>query len=337
MQWSAFLADENDNGFTSWFGPNEEVLNDWATYGAMTPGTNNNAPFNNGVLEGVLNLNTHFGHFPTQLLVCAAPYGNLNGTTNYPTSQCPANNGDGDITPDEFLALAARAIALDLPTVAASVATITNEAGIPVALTGGGTAPSGFALALAWQQLNGPSGFFGNSTTGNTTFLLATNIATNITLRLTANDTRFDTTTNITLVFTTPLDGDGDGLSDQEETTGLDNLFTPYNPAGQITLPNDADTDTDGVPDGSESVAGTDPQDPASFLAVQSTTLTPSGLVITWPSVTNHLYSVLATTNLNSAPFILRTNLPATPTLNVITTPPTPGQFLHLRVTPETF
>lgn len=336
MQWSAFLADENDNGFSSWFGPGEEILDDPAVYSVMTPGTNNNAPVHNGVLEGHLNLLGHFGHFPTQLLVCAAPYGNLDGTTNFPSSQCPVNNGDGDITANEFLVLPARSLALDLPAVSAAPALATNEAGMMVLLTGGGAAPSGYPLSLLWQQTGGAAGMIGNPAASNTTFLLTNSIATNVTvtLQLTANDTRFDTTTNITLVFTPPLDTDGDGLTDQEETTGLDNLLTSFNPAGQLSTPTDADSDDDGVVDGHEAAAGTSPTNAASYLAIRTTSILPSGVVITWPSTSNRMYSVLGTTNLLNPPFVLRSNLTATPAQNTFTTPAAPARFLRIRVEP---
>lgn len=61
------------------------------------------------------------------------------------------------------------------------------------------------------------------------------------------------------------LDNDNDGLSDIEEATGVDNGQTNCNPNGNITDPNNADSDGDGFNDCQEGNVGTDPNDPNSF------------------------------------------------------------------------
>ena len=58
------------------------------------------------------------------------------------------------------------------------------------------------------------------------------------------------------------VDTDQDGLTDCEEITGVDNPNTNFNPNGNITDPNNPDTDGDGVDDGQEVLNGTDPNDP---------------------------------------------------------------------------
>jgi gliding motility-associated-like protein len=57
-------------------------------------------------------------------------------------------------------------------------------------------------------------------------------------------------------------DCDGDGLTNQEEKTGIDNPSTPANPNGKITDPLNKDTDGDGVTDAQEAIDGTEPNDP---------------------------------------------------------------------------
>lgn len=336
MQWSAYLADENENGFFRWFGADEAMLDDPAVYRATTPGINANAPANNGVIEGTLRLDAHFGHWPTQLLVCAAPFASADGGALYAPAQCPANNGDGNIPPAEFLVLSTRALALDLPAASAGTGQ-TLEAGLTAMLDGSGSAaPSGFALAYAWSQVSGPAGRLLNPQAALAGFQLTNNVASNTAVRLllTVNDTRFDATGAVTVTFTPMHDTDGDGLSDVEEATGLNNALTPFDPRGRTSATNLVDTDGDGINDAFEAYANTDPRDPSSFLAIAAGTMTPGGLVITWPSASNRIYALLAATNLLSGPQPLVTNIVATPALNTVTTPPSAGPFFRLRADP---
>jgi hypothetical protein len=85
-----------------------------------------------------------------------------------------------------------------------------------------------------------------------------------------------------------------------------------------------ADRDNDGMLNLDEYLAGTDPTNAASRLAVYEVAPNPAApgeFLVRWQSATGRVYTVLGATNLNSGGFnlILRTNIPATPTLNVYT------------------
>ena len=68
-------------------------------------------------------------------------------------------------------------------------------------------------------------------------------------------------------------DCDDDGLTNEEEITGVDDPITEGDPDGEITDPQDPDTDGDGVTDGDEAIDQTDPNDPCS-LEIESQTVT---------------------------------------------------------------
>ena len=63
-----------------------------------------------------------------------------------------------------------------------------------------------------------------------------------------------------------------------------------------------ADTDSDGLNNWQEWVAGTDPTNAASALRMLSATWAPSGATVTWSSVTNRSYALERATNLRAAP-----------------------------------
>ncbi|MFO1492346.1 MAG: GH116 family glycosyl hydrolase [Kiritimatiellia bacterium] len=68
------------------------------------------------------------------------------------------------------------------------------------------------------------------------------------------------------LLFTSTLpaatDTDDDGLTDLEESSGIDDPATPADPRGHVTRPDAPDTDGDSSPDGVEARLGTDPLAP---------------------------------------------------------------------------
>jgi len=83
--------------------------------------------------------------------------------------------------------------------------------------------------------------------------------------------------------------------------------------------PASRDTDSDGMPDWSEMLAGTSATNPASCLSLQSATpsqIVPGGFVLEWASFTGINYSVNRATNLLDSPncfFPLKTNIPGLP------------------------
>lgn len=99
-------------------------------------------------------------------------------------------------------------------------------------------------------------------------------------------------------------------------------------PAGDLTnavLTGDgADYDNDGLSNQDEYLAGTHPTNPVSRLVAYDVTpnpAVPGEFLVRWQSATGRVYTVQASTNLgvNGFDMILRTNVPATPMVNVYT------------------
>jgi len=86
--WSAFLGNEGDNGWSGWF--------DTAAATASAAG---------GCLEGTINLADEFGYVPPTIYLAFGPYGGDNGDPLDPGSQIPATvNGDGTLDAAEYAA-----------------------------------------------------------------------------------------------------------------------------------------------------------------------------------------------------------------------------------------
>lgn len=337
MQWDAFLADENDGAFKGWFNAAGNGIADSAAYRAQTSGLNDNGTNQNGVLEGMVDLVALLGAFPTQLWFAAAPYGSADGGALVSGAQVPAGNGNGDIEAAEFLGVATRSLALDLPVALAS-ATNEVEAGMWVGLDGqASSAPSGLPLSFAWSA-PGPDGVvFSNGAASLAAMRLATNplAAVTATVVLAVQDTRFDATTSVSIVFRPMVDSDLDGLTDGEEATGIDNAFTGADPAGRTSHVFVADSDGDGSRDGDEAVAGTSPNDPASVLRVAfAPGAFDTALTIQWPGVTNRRYSLLRAASATGPYAPWETNIPAVNPLNSATVPVSAADFITIRVEP---
>lgn len=92
--------------------------------------------------------------------------------------------------------------------------------------------------------------------------------------------------------------------------------------AGDDALPG-ADPDEDGVRNENERVAGTRPNDPDSVMSIESFQMGPSGVVLSWSSVTGRVYSLSSATNLWPSEWQLVTGADAlTPVQNSYTSAP---------------
>lgn len=105
-------------------------------------------------------------------------------------------------------------------------------------------------------------------------------------------------------------DSDGDGLDDTNEMQSVH------------TDPTDPDSDDDGMADGPEHWAGTDPWNAASFFDVEEAERTDwngEGVVVRWSSVADKSYRLLRSTNLLSGFCVLVPDVAATPPVNIWT------------------
>ena len=115
MAWSAFLADEDENGFHGWFDKAENRLETPThAYRSTTPGVSD-ARRGRVVLEGTIDLISHFGRIPDRLFIAAAPYKSPEGGRLVAGSQVPAGNGDGDLEAQEFLSVNTRDLSVADP------------------------------------------------------------------------------------------------------------------------------------------------------------------------------------------------------------------------------
>ena len=118
-------------------------------------------------------------------------------------------------------------------------------------------------------------------------------------------------------------DTDDDGIDDDWEWEHFGGLET----AGETT-----DSDGDHVLDGHEYLAGTQPTNAASYLAVTAVMRGEEEAVVEWPAEEGKFYSLSATTNLAASFAAIATNLAAIPPVMTITNTAPAGRHAWYRV-----
>jgi hypothetical protein len=94
-QWRAFVADENDNGWSGWFDASANVTTGFGARSATGA--------NGGVLEGTIDLAQLFGTVPDRVALAAVAYGNANGGALRTAQQVPASvDGNGNLDGLEY-------------------------------------------------------------------------------------------------------------------------------------------------------------------------------------------------------------------------------------------
>ena len=105
-------------------------------------------------------------------------------------------------------------------------------------------------------------------------------------------------------------DDDGDGIPDAWELQHAANLGV---------MSSNTDSDGEGYLDWQECVAGTDPNDPASFLAVVSRPLSEDECELDWSSVSGHYYNLYRSIGTQDSYLLLKQDVPATTPMNSCT------------------
>ena len=106
------------------------------------------------------------------------------------------------------------------------------------------------------------------------------------------------------LYATSPLpaatDSDGDGLTDLEEMSGIDDPATPADPHGFVTDPYNPDTDHDGTDDGTEARIGTNPLDSSDWFHATIGKDAQGHATLSWPSRAGTSFTVQRSTDMTT-------------------------------------
>ncbi len=105
------------------------------------------------------------------------------------------------------------------------------------------------------------------------------------------------------------------------DTDGMDDLWEVWHLHSTTNSNGIADADGDGFSDRHEFLAGTDPNDPESLLAIRQLTIETTNTVsLSWASASNRTYAIIHTDALNTGQWWTNpTAIPATPPLNAAT------------------
>lgn len=107
-------------------------------------------------------------------------------------------------------------------------------------------------------------------------------------------------------VLPAATDSDGDGLTDLEEMSGInDSVNNPaYDPRGHVTDPSNPDTDGDGTSDGTEARLGTSPLNPGEWFHAAISEDALGRPTLSWPSTTGTTFTIQRGTDLSGWPNI---------------------------------
>jgi hypothetical protein len=104
------------------------------------------------------------------------------------------------------------------------------------------------------------------------------------------------------ILFTSSLaaatDTDSDGLTDLEETSGINDPATASDPRGNVTSTTSADTDGDGTSDGVEARLGTHPLNASDYFQPLISSDATGQSTLTWPSAVGTSFTVERSTSL---------------------------------------